>query len=95
MKPMGKKEFYSRVYLRSIGWKQRSLAYKKRVGWLCERCFIRPTAIVHHLNYDNLGHEEPQDLISLCAVCHAEMHDWPKPANDNQLMLALDRPKAS
>ena len=95
MKPMGKKEWYAKAYLRSMGWKQRSWAYKKHAGWICEVCFIHPIAVVHHLNYDNLGHEQPADLIALCIDCHEKMHKWPKPANDNQLVLALDSKKAS
>jgi hypothetical protein len=29
---------------------------------------------VHHLSYERLGHELPDDLIVLCPACHAAAH---------------------
>ena len=29
---------------------------------------------MHHLNYDNVGHETADDLICVCARCHMELH---------------------
>ena len=29
---------------------------------------------VHHLTYERLGHEHPEDLIVLCPACHAAEH---------------------
>jgi 5-methylcytosine-specific restriction endonuclease McrA len=95
MKPTSKREWYQKHYLRSLRWRQTRNLYLRRVGWLCERYCGRRACVVHHLSYENLGHEQPDQLIALCFECHREMHDWPKPANDNQLMLALERPKAS
>lgn len=29
---------------------------------------------VHHLTYERIGHEHPDDLIVLCPACHADVH---------------------
>lgn len=41
-----------------------------------EKCFIcnRKGAQVHHVNYDRLGQEEPEDLVVLCGLHHMELH---------------------
>jgi 5-methylcytosine-specific restriction endonuclease McrA len=77
-------------YIRSLAWRIRRLEYLRRVGWRCERCYVGKAIIVHHLGYECLGHEQPQDLMALCHRCHSEMHTWPpRAANDNQLILDL------
>jgi 5-methylcytosine-specific restriction endonuclease McrA len=86
---LSKKDWYQRVYLQSIRWRQIRVDYLRRVGWKCERCHVRASRIVHHLNYDRLYYEQPEDLIALCNECHAAMHDRPKAANDNQYFLDL------
>ena len=81
------KGWYAKVYLRSHHWRVVSNEAKRRAGWKCERCHVRKIAIVHHLHYQNLGHEEPGDLWCLCDVCHNAMHRYPIAANDNQMQL--------
>ena len=43
-----------------------------------ERCGYRPwkrgVLQIHHLTYDNVGHETADDLICVCAKCHMELH---------------------
>jgi hypothetical protein len=42
-----------------------------------EREILTPHAYrleVHHLTYDRIGHEHPDDLIVLCPQCHADTH---------------------
>jgi hypothetical protein len=34
---------------------------------------------VHHLSYERLGHEAPDDLLVLCGHCHAAAHGLPLP----------------
>lgn len=59
------------AYLRSAAWKQvRSMALE-RDFWICQKPDCMETASeVHHLNYENFGHERMEDLQSLCADCH-------------------------
>ena len=81
-----------RDYLRSPRWTATRHEFLKRIGWTCEKCHIYKVSTVHHLNYDSLGHETPQDLLGLCHRCHERLHrPLPKlqAANDNQLPLPL------
>lgn len=74
---MTKKEY--RAYLASEYWLNARKALIANVGSECERCFMpRWLAIiaydqdlhVHHLNYQNLWHETPEDVEILCCRCH-------------------------
>ena len=37
---------------------------------------VTPILQVHHIHYQNLGHEPMEDLISLCAGCHRKIHRY-------------------
>lgn len=93
MQPMSKKVWYRSVYLKSLRWRQTRLDHLQRVGYLCERCKVRWAKQVHHVNYDNLYSEEPQDLLALCIECHESLHH-PQAANDNQFILDLRKTAA-
>jgi hypothetical protein len=42
-------------------------------GYKCERCGeTRPPLQLHHLNYEQLGNEQPADVELLCLDCHEE-----------------------
>ncbi len=44
-------------------------------GAKCERCEKKTLKLhLHHLSYDRLYNEEPEDLELLCAGCHATDH---------------------
>jgi hypothetical protein len=62
-------------YINSLAWKRRAETAKAKAGHRCQRCgfskYSRPLT-VHHLNYDNLGHEKDNDLQVLCPPCHKE-----------------------
>ena len=47
---------------------------------------------VHHLNYDNLGHEEPDDLVLICNKCHATEHGIIKPVKSKGKSIAKKLP---
>lgn len=79
-RPEWSKKFYS-----SIGWRECRKAYSASVGGLCERCLengrYSPGEVVHHkvpLNAGNIN--DPtitlnwDNLMLLCARCHAEIH---------------------
>ena len=62
------------VYLRSPEWQERRKLALQRAGYCCQRCRSDETLEVHHLSYDRLGFERPEDLYVLCNPCHAEEH---------------------
>lgn len=64
-------------YLRSNTWLQIRLDILKIKGFKCERCdkkYSTKSLQVHHLSYERLGKEEPEDLEVLCKGCHATEH---------------------
>ena len=74
------KQFYS-----SKAWKECREAYKKSVGYQCERCkakgLLSPAEVVHHkihINRHNIKNPEIvlsfDNLEALCRKCHGEEH---------------------
>ena len=47
----------------------------KRDGWRCQLCGSMQHLQVHHLTFrSHSGADEEQNLITLCAACHEQMH---------------------
>lgn len=62
------------AYLNSPEWKERRREALVRADNCCEGCGVIEHLEVHHLTYDRLGFERPQDLMVLCNACHAREH---------------------
>lgn len=62
-------------YLLSDEWMNLKLDLFQKRGKKCERCNAKYNLSVHHLNYDNIFNEEPNDLIILCDKCHKKEHN--------------------
>jgi 5-methylcytosine-specific restriction endonuclease McrA len=70
---------------RSPGWKAVRYWALERAGYKCQKCGAASVFCaggiggvvlhVHHLNYDHLGHEWPEDLVVLCEQCHKAEHE--------------------
>lgn len=73
--PKGAKNWYRDVYLRSEWWKDVREATVERDEHRCRVCNSQHKIQVHHRSYDNLWHEKPEDLITLCCRCHKLFHD--------------------
>ena len=41
-----------------------------RARGICEVCGDRVATQVHHVTYERLGNERPNDLLALCSGCH-------------------------
>lgn len=78
-------------YRTTAVWKKRSLLCKKRAHGICQQCHVRPATEAHHLTYDRIFDEDPDDLIALCDRCHRKLH-WLEPANDNQIGFEFSMP---
>lgn len=62
------------TYIRSREWNVRRKQALKDANYKCERCGISGKKLeVHHLHYENLGEELPEDLIAVCRKCHLEL----------------------
>ncbi|MGH2369964.1 MAG: hypothetical protein ACRDI2_17430 [Chloroflexota bacterium] len=46
----------------------------RRLGDVTVRQLLVVAAEVHHLTYERLGDELPEDLAALCAPCHRGAH---------------------
>jgi 5-methylcytosine-specific restriction endonuclease McrA len=47
----------------------------ERDGWRCQVCGSMQRLQVHHLKFrSHSGNDEEQNLITLCAECHARIH---------------------
>ncbi len=68
-------------YIVSKEWYQLKIDILEKRGSCCERCNkSKPYNILqlHHLTYERLFNEEPQDLILICPKCHRKEHDLHK-----------------
>ncbi len=66
-------------YLRSGEWHIRREMIKSRDQYRCRLCHSTEDLCVHHATYNNVGHEEDIDLITLCRVCHEKFHNIASP----------------
>jgi hypothetical protein len=58
------------AYLKSEYWKQRRYATLERANFRCELCSETDNLNVHHLTYERLGNESPDDLMVICGGHH-------------------------
>lgn len=57
-------------YLESPEWKRRRDLVMERAGGRCEGCRENSATQVHHLTYENVGHELLWELVAVCRGCH-------------------------
>jgi hypothetical protein len=64
------------AYLKSPAWAAKRQEALQRAGGKCQRCGPggAPAAEVHHLTYERLYAELPEDLEAVCAPCHRQAH---------------------
>jgi hypothetical protein len=77
-------------YLRSNAWAMRKNAYYKRFNRQCAACGIWKRIQLHHVSYDNLGHEPDQDLVPLCYKDHRNAHRAHQSGRFKDLRAATD-----
>lgn len=65
-------------YLESREWALTRALAIHRADRRCQVCAAGEPLEVHHKTYARLGHERDDDLIVLCADCHAAVHDKPR-----------------
>jgi ATP-dependent DNA helicase RecQ len=47
----------------------------RRDGWRCQSCGTMSNLEVHHNQFrSHSGHDSDENLITLCAGCHAKIH---------------------
>ena len=65
-------------YLKSPWWRNHVRRQAlDRAGYRCDVCRATQGLEVHHVSYENLGREQPEDVLVLCCTCHATEHNKP------------------
>jgi 5-methylcytosine-specific restriction endonuclease McrA len=64
-------------YLKSVHWQETKHKTLESAGYRCEVCRADQELHVHHLTYENIGHEKRKDLLVLCEICHTKEHNRP------------------
>lgn len=59
-----------RDYLKTDWWGWKRDKAIRRAHGDCELCQERAAKDVHHVTYERLGCERPDDLVALCRRCH-------------------------
>jgi hypothetical protein len=62
-------------YLQTPQWRRLRAAVLHRTNGMCEGCGTRVATQVHHLTYDRWQREMLFDLVAVCDVCHAQIHE--------------------
>lgn len=63
-------------YLKSPEWQRKRAERLRMDGYKCARCGFPRALTVHHINYNNIYHEDvANDLITLCKKCHEKIED--------------------
>ncbi len=74
-----------RPYINSEPWHCRRMLARERVGNKCQFCGSTDRLETHHLSYERLGEEAPEDLIILCRSCHTRFHEIWVPAKQHTI----------
>ena len=61
-------------YITSQKWFNRRKGILGLDGYRCVLCGRKYELQVHHLTYERLGAESPDDLATLCVRCHNDVH---------------------
>ncbi len=61
----------TKSYYQSARWRALRLQVLERDRFACTKCGATDDLCVHHLSYANKGHEELEELVTLCRSCHA------------------------
>ena len=64
-----------RLRLDATSYRELQRQVLERDGWRCQNCGTMHNLQVHHLKFrSHSGGDEEQNLITLCAGCHEQMH---------------------
>ena len=64
-----------RLHLDSEAYQQLCQQVLQRDGWRCQQCGSRTNLQVHHIQVrSQSGDDSEENLITLCADCHAHHH---------------------
>lgn len=86
-------------YIKSQRWEAKCEVYWRKFGRYCKACKSTRNLQVHHMSYDNFGHEAMADLVGLCVLCHRMVHTLHRKGGRKDLkmvtLLYIKKTKAS
>lgn len=59
-----------RNYLKSQHWQQTKQKFYSENRYRCYFCNKKNKLEIHHITYENIGHEMIEDMVYLCHNCH-------------------------
>lgn len=62
-------------WMKSPAWRRIRNRKMKESGYKCELCGSAKNLHVHHITYENIGHEPMDDLLVVCNKCHKKLHE--------------------
>jgi hypothetical protein len=62
------------AHMKTAKWQGSRILVIRRCKGICERCHKWPVVNIHHLTYERVGNELPEDLLGVCSRCHRELH---------------------
>ena len=66
-----------RVRLDPDSYRKLRIEVLERDGWRCQSCGSSDCLQVHHICFrSRLGDDKDENLITLCADCHGEIHGY-------------------
>jgi 5-methylcytosine-specific restriction endonuclease McrA len=69
----------ARIRLDPDSYRQLHRQVLQRDSWRCQLCGSLRRLEVHHLQFrSQLGEDSEDNLITVCASCHAQLHKSPK-----------------
>lgn len=63
-----------KTYIESHWWEERKNVYYRTHRKMCEKCHSVEHVSLHHMLYEDFGHEKDETLMPLCIDCHGEFH---------------------
>jgi 5-methylcytosine-specific restriction endonuclease McrA len=64
-----------RLRLDPLSYESLRLQILRRDGWRCQSCGTMSNLEVHHREFrSHSGEDSEENLITLCAACHAKLH---------------------
>ena len=79
-------------YLTTEHWQRTRREALARSGYRCAICGDRSSLQVHHLSYERLGWERPDDLEVLCEQHHRESHPEHLPLKERIALTRVEDP---
>jgi 5-methylcytosine-specific restriction endonuclease McrA len=74
-----------RLRLDTTNYRELQWQVLERDGWRCQACGSMQHLQVHHLKFrSHSGGDEEQNLITLCAQCHASAHASKRMSRDKR-----------